>query len=88
MLLRVQVRSLSAHGGGDEPEDVLAALQKASVLAWRAKARFLVLITDPPAHGADCNNGAGDKYPAGSPTPGCSVPKVMRALRTQSIDPW
>lgn len=46
-----QVKKLQAQGGGDEPEDMMAALSAAAQLQWQAKARFLVLIADSPAHG-------------------------------------
>jgi len=46
-----QVKKLTAEGGGDEPEDMMAALSTAAQMDWKAKARFLVLIADSPAHG-------------------------------------
>lgn len=46
-----QVKTLNAQGGGDEPEDMMAALSAAGHLDWQAKARFLILIADSPAHG-------------------------------------
>jgi hypothetical protein len=80
------VKKLVAQGGGDEPEDVMAALQAASGLCWTSKARFLVLIADAPAHGRECNDLPVDNYPGGSPTAGCGVREVMSELRKQQID--
>uniref|UniRef100_A0A383V437 VWFA domain-containing protein n=1 Tax=Tetradesmus obliquus TaxID=3088 RepID=A0A383V437_TETOB len=50
--LVAMVKKLQVQGGGDEPEDMMAALSAAAQLQWQAKARFLVLIADSPAHGS------------------------------------
>jgi hypothetical protein len=81
-----QVRQLVAQGGGDEPEDVLAAFNQAATLNWTGRARFLINIADAPAHGRECNDCTQDTYPMGSPTPGCTVEAVMKRLREKSID--
>lgn len=59
----MQVQTLRAEGGGDTPEDILPALDKAASLDWSSKARFLLLIADAPCHGRDCNDEPDDKYP-------------------------
>lgn len=82
----VQVKALTAQGGGDEAEDIMAALQAASRLSWTSKARFLVLIADAPAHSRDCNDLPTDRFPAGSPRLGCGVRDVMLAVRKQQVD--
>jgi hypothetical protein len=41
-----------AHGGGDGPEAITAALDKALNLKWRGDAaKIAVVITDAPPHG-------------------------------------
>jgi len=85
LLALLQIKALGAMGGGDEPEDIMAALSAAAGLDWQAKARFLALIGDAPAHGRDCNNVA-DNYPGGSPAAGCDVPTVMQRLRDLKVD--
>jgi hypothetical protein len=40
-----------AKGGGDEPEDILGALNKALNLNFVAKTCLIYLITDAPCHG-------------------------------------
>ena len=64
----------------------MAALAAASRLDWKAKAKFLILITDAPAHGRDCNDDPKDKYPGGSPQQGCDVQTIMQQLRRQQVD--
>lgn len=59
----MQVSDLAAAGGGDIPEDLLPALYTACGLRWTSKARFLLLITDAPCHGRDCNSDPHDAYP-------------------------
>eukprot|EP00878_Enallax_costatus_P013375 GHUV01013985.1.p1 GENE.GHUV01013985.1~~GHUV01013985.1.p1 ORF type:complete len:1200 (+),score=534.70 GHUV01013985.1:114-3713(+) len=80
------VKKLEARGGGDEPEDIMAALSIAAQMDWKAKARFLVLIADAPAHGRECNDDPKDAHPHGSPRPGCDVPTVMQELRDKKVD--
>jgi uncharacterized protein YegL len=80
------VRTLTASGGADGPEDVLPALHAAATgLDWRAKVRFLVLIADAPAHGRDYNNEPDDQYPGGSPS-GLTMAGVMKQLRQKGVD--
>lgn len=73
-------RSLSrvqAYGGGDLADDALGGLNHAvGNLEWKAKARFVVLMTDAPAHGyAD---GQSDDHPAG--LDGCTADSVMKRI--------
>ena len=59
------LRSLDADGGGDGPEAVTAALDKALKLKWRANAaKIAILITDAPPHGI---GEEGDDYYDGDP---------------------
>ena len=44
--------TLVAHGGGDGPEAITAALDKALNLKWRGDAvKIAIVITDAPPHG-------------------------------------
>jgi len=64
------LNALKAEGGGDIPEDVFGALRKCTQLAWSARVRYAVLITDAPPHGVRfIGNGTGivtDDYPLAS----------------------
>jgi uncharacterized protein YegL len=84
-VLPVQVQGLTAAGGGDGPEDLLPALHAAASLSWKSRARFLVLITDAPAHGQDCNDDPDDQFPGGSPS-GLTPEQAMAGLRQQGVD--
>lgn len=80
-----QVQKVRAYGGNDGPEDVLHALARATDLKWQAKARFLVLVADSPAHGSECNDDPTDLYPSGVNN-GYTVKSVMQALQRKEID--
>ena len=86
LLLNLSVAQLAgvrAFGGGDGPEDVLGALDRAATqLSWASKARFIVLIADAPAHGRECNDDPGDAYPNGVPG-GPSLAQVMDKLKDE-----
>lgn len=74
---------MRSFGGGDGPEDVLGALDRASRLDWRAKARFIVLIADAPAHGGDCNDDPTDRFRGGVPG-GPTLKAVMKRLTDEA----
>ena len=66
--------TLQAEGGGDGPEAVTAALDKASKLKWRDDAaKIAILITDAPPHGI---GEQGDYYSDGEPSMGMLQPSV------------
>jgi hypothetical protein len=74
---------MRSYGGEDGPEDVVAALDRASRLDWRSRARFIVLVADAPAHGRECNDDPADRYPAGVPG-GPALAEVMRRLADEN----
>jgi hypothetical protein len=74
---------MRSYGGEDGPEDVVAALDRASRLDWRSRARFIVLVADAPAHGRECNDDPADSYPAGVPG-GPALAEVMRRLADEN----
>lgn len=59
---------LTAFGGGDAPEDVLGAIQKALNASWLMQTRCIIHIADAPPHGNALNTVVAslDKFP----TPG------------------
>lgn len=60
--LRVFFKNQTAIGGGDAPEDVVGGLKAAANnMHWAGHIRFVLLIADAPAHGAECSGGAGDR---------------------------
>ncbi len=55
-----------ASGGGDTPEDVKGAFQIAldeTKITWKSDLKYLILITDAPAHGKKYNNCDRDDFP-------------------------
>ncbi|CAF1154913.1 unnamed protein product [Rotaria magnacalcarata] len=75
---------LKPMGGNDEPEDVLGALDHAMSLNWDARAKFIVLVCDAPAHGRDCNDSDADRFPNGLNN--LKVEDVMKKLTEKNID--
>ena len=48
--IRSHLRTVVADGGGDGPEDVLGALEKAVGFSWRGHQRMLIHVADAPNH--------------------------------------
>jgi uncharacterized protein YegL len=83
---KTHVQSLQARGGGDGPEDLLGALNVAGTqLKWESSIKYLVVVTDAPAHGQDCNDDPNDRHSTGDPT-GLTMRKVMEPIGQKNID--
>ncbi|MGB8645468.1 MAG: VWA domain-containing protein [Anaerolineae bacterium] len=55
------IASLSANGGGDDPELSLGAVKQATKMTYRPQAqKVIILITDAPAHHTGDGGGPGD----------------------------
>jgi hypothetical protein len=66
-VMRGNLRTLVASGGGDGPEAQTAALAEALNMDWKKDAiKIVVLITDSPPHGIGEGNDK-DAFPQGSP---------------------
>ena len=63
------ISGIEAKGGGDFPEDIAGALDKALKLSWRKNsAKYCILIADAPCHGKKYSNKeCDDDYPDGDP---------------------
>ena len=59
---------LDCTGGGDEPEDVVGALQQALNMDWESNAKYAVLVCDAPCHGKNYHKISYDKFPDGDPS--------------------
>ena len=46
-----QISDIIASGGGDDPEDVAWAFERALEKSWKSDARFIVFVADAPGHG-------------------------------------
>ena len=46
-----QINDLTTYGGGDTPEDVAWAFEKALIKTWKSNAKFIVFVADGPGHG-------------------------------------
>ena len=68
---------LDCSGGGDEPEDVVGALQQALNMKWESNAKYAVLVADAPCHGKNYHNISFDKFPNGDPS-GVKLEDVMK----------
>jgi len=64
-VMKRNIDTMAASGGGDGPEAVAAALHEVHSLEWRANAtKICVLIADAPPHGL---GESGDGFPNGCP---------------------
>ena len=45
------IQKAEAGGGGDTPEDVAWAFEKALNKTWKSNAKFIVFVADAPNHG-------------------------------------
>eukprot|EP00435_Cladocopium_sp_Y103_P015621 s3418_g3.t2 len=76
------VNTMKAHGGGDGPEAVTAALADAFNLPWRPNAtKICVLIADAPPHGLEPS---GDGFPNGDPL-GRDPLEIVRNMTVHGI---
>lgn len=56
-------------GGDDQCEDVVGALQKATLFDWKQQNRIIFLCADAPCHGTDYHDGCNDNHPRGLGVP-------------------
>ena len=75
---------LDCSGGGDEPEDVVGALQQALNMKWESNSKYAVLVADAPCHGKNYHNISFDKFPNGDPS-GIKLEDVMKQFYEKKI---
>jgi Mg-chelatase subunit ChlD len=66
--IRSNIEYVTAHGGGDIPEDLLGGLELGINKDWKGKTRFSIIVTDSPCHGKKYHDLTGDNednYPDG-----------------------
>lgn len=81
-VMRGYVNTMKAHGGGDGPEAVTAALADAFNLPWRPNAtKICVLIADAPPHGLEPS---GNGFPNGDPE-GRDPLEIVRNMTVHGI---
>jgi Mg-chelatase subunit ChlD len=78
---QVFVGSTVATGGGDGPENIGGALQKANQLSWTQGTRVIIHIADAPAHGSQYTDWL-DEYPNGV---GISLPDELKKLEEKQV---
>ena len=75
---------LDCYGGGDEPEDVLGALNKALEMKWESNAKYAVLVCDAPCHGKKYHNALYDNFENGDPD-GLILEVIMQKFYDRGI---
>jgi len=66
--MRGFISGVSAHGGDDSAEDVLAGLNACTQLSWRGSTRLVIHVCDAPPHGRDWHDETiDDNYPDEAP---------------------
>ena len=78
--------SVKTSGGGDECEDVIGALAKASELTFSFANKVLLFCGDAPCHGARFHDGCGDSYPDGEFEGSRESSEVINVLQQKGID--
>ena len=78
--------SVRASGGGDQCEDVIGGLAKASEMTFSFANKVLFLCGDAPCHGSRFHTGCGDNYPDGRFENSRDSHEVINALRQKGID--
>merc|ERR1719473_1375472 len=79
--MKAYVDTMEAHGGGDGPEAVTAAMHDCLKLPWRPNAtKIAVLIADAPPHGLERDDG----FPDGDPL-GRDPLEIAREMAQQGI---
>eukprot|EP00956_Cyclotella_meneghiniana_P035022 scaffold110397_cov72-Cyclotella_meneghiniana.AAC.4 len=73
---------LRASGGGDTPEDLAGAIQKANTLSWSQPSKVVFIIADAPCHGTEFHSGLDDNHPEGSP--GVDIISELRLLHEKA----
>ncbi len=62
------IQIIEAEGGDDDAEDVAMALKMVLSLTWSGDMKFVVHITDAPAHGTQFHTAdISDRFPSGDP---------------------
>ena len=83
--LKNSIQNVNASGGGgDGPEDVAWALERALDKNWKNSARFTILVADYPCHGTKYHTINTDKYPNGVPSRK-EISQLVRELAENNI---
>jgi hypothetical protein len=80
------LKSIKASGGGDQCEDVIGGLAKASEMNFAYANKLLFLCADAPCHGTQFHDGCNDDYPDGSFPGARDSREVVQALRQAGVD--
>ena len=80
------LKSIKASGGGDQCEDVIGGLAKASEMNFAYANKLLFLCADAPCHGIQFHDGCNDDYPDGSFPGARDSREVVQALRQAGVD--
>ena len=81
------ISNQQAIGGGDEPEDVVGAMQQVLRLSWYPESvRLVTIIADAPTHGKKYyTREIWDDYPEGSPA-GLVLEDMVRKFIDEKLD--
>ena len=82
--IRNFISNIACYGGGDEPEDLIGALDLSLKMNWSSNARYAVLVCDAPCHGSKYHNINYDKYKNGDPN-GLELEKIIENFKLKNI---
>ena len=78
------IKILDCYGGGDQPEDIAGALNKALKLDWKSNAKYVVLVCDAPCHGKKYHDIYIDDFGEGDPD-GLVIEDLMLKFKNMNI---
>ena len=80
----LSIKKFECYGGGDQPEDIAGALNKALKMDWKSKAKYVVLVCDAPCHGSKYHDIYLDNFGDGDPN-GLVIEDLMQNFKKMDI---
>ncbi len=80
----LSIKKFECYGGGDQPEDIAGALNKALKMDWKSKAKYVVLVCDAPCHGSKYHDIYFDSVGDGDPN-GLVIEDLMQNFKEMDI---
>ena len=78
------ISKLDCYGGGDLPEDIVGALEKALEMKWESNAKYAILVCDAPCHGRKYHSFNYDRFENGDPS-GITLEETVKKFYEKGI---
>jgi len=80
----LKMKKLECYGGGDQPEDIVGALNEGLKLEWKSNAKYVVLVCDAPCHGKKYHDIYFDNFEDGDPS-GLTIEDLILKFKKMNI---